>query len=93
MLSTDAEDKTSDVEKFYQIRVKSIEFVQKRATAIYFYDCTSQIMAMELNVKLISKEKRNTNLFQSQISLSQEFRAPLTCILMLLESTLTKIID
>ena len=93
MLSTDATDKTSAVEKFYQIRVKSIEFVQKRATAIYFYDCTSQIMAMELNVKLISKEKRNTNLFLSQISLSHEFRAPLTCILMLLESTLSKIID
>ena len=93
MLSADATDKTDAVEKFYQIRVKSIEFVQKRATAIYFYDCTSQLMATELNGKLISKEKRHQNLLLSQISLTNEFRAPLTSILMLLEGILSKIID
>ena len=93
MLSTDDTDKSSAVEKFYQIRVKSIEFVQKRATAIYFYDCTSQIMAMELNGKLISKEKRNPNLLLSQISLSYEFRSPLTSVLMLLDSMLAKMVD
>ena len=30
--------KTTEMEKFYQIRVKSREFLQKSATAIYFYD-------------------------------------------------------
>ena len=29
------------IEKFFQIRVRSIEFLQKSSTAIYFYDLTS----------------------------------------------------
>ena len=35
-------------EKFYQIRIKSINFFQKQATAVYMYDITNQIQALEL---------------------------------------------
>ena len=30
-------------EKFYQVRVKSLEFLQKSAIAIYFFDFTATI--------------------------------------------------
>ena len=53
---------TKPVEKYYQIRVKSIDFLQKSATAVYFYDFTNQIMSMELSGKLLKQEKRNEKL-------------------------------
>ena len=56
---------TKSTEKFCQIRVKSIDFLQKPAIAIYFYDFTSQIAAMELGSKLHSQEKKNENLSMS----------------------------
>ena len=31
------------VEKYFQIRVKSVEFMQKRAIALYFYNFTWQL--------------------------------------------------
>ena len=46
-------------EKFYQIRVKSREFLQKSATAIYFYDISQQVKAIKLGDKLIRQEKKN----------------------------------
>ena len=33
--------------KFTQIRVRSIEFLEKAATAIYFYDMTHQIESLK----------------------------------------------
>ena len=50
---------TNDLEKFYQIRVKSREFLQKSATAIYFYDVSQQVKAFQLGDKLIRQEKQN----------------------------------
>ena len=50
---------TLDLEKFYQIRVKSREFLQKSATAIYFYDISQQVKAFKLGDKLIRQDKKN----------------------------------
>ena len=33
------------VEKYFQIRVKSVEFMQKRAIALYFYNFTWQLQS------------------------------------------------
>ena len=41
-----------EMEKFFQIRVKSMQFLQKNATAIYFYDLTSQFEWIKLTGKL-----------------------------------------
>ena len=41
-----------EMEKFFQIRVKSMQFLQKNATAIYFYDLTSQFESIKLTGKL-----------------------------------------
>ena len=80
-------------EKFYQVRVKSLEFLQKNAIAIYFYDFTATIQALKLNKMLLEKEKQNASLNLSQMTLSHEFRAPLSSTLMLLESLLLKCED
>ena len=45
------------MEKFFQIRVKSIEFLQKSAIAIYFYDLTHQVKINQLSSELLFKEK------------------------------------
>lgn len=39
-------------EKYFQIRVKSINFFQKDATAVYMYDITDQVKALELGSQL-----------------------------------------
>ena len=46
-------------DKFLQIRVKSFDFMQKRATAIFFYDFTSTIETLLMRDKLLEKEKLN----------------------------------
>ena len=33
------------IEKYFQIRVKSVEFMQKRAIALYFYNFTWQLQS------------------------------------------------
>ncbi len=67
--------------------------MQKRATAIFLYDFTSTIETLLLREKLLEKEKQNKSLNLSQMTLSHEFRAPLSSTLMLLESLLASIDD
>lgn len=43
------EEAIGQVEKFFQVRVKSLEFLQKKATAVYFYDVTKCFLSMELS--------------------------------------------
>ena len=43
---------SNNLEKFYQIRVKSIEFLQENSTAVYLYDITNHIKSLELGSKL-----------------------------------------
>ena len=85
--------RTKDLEKFYQTRVKSIEFLQESSTAIYFYDVTNHIKSLQLGQKVILQEKQNKSLSLSQMTLSHEFRAPLSSILMILEGMLQLIVD
>ena len=44
-------------EKYFQIRVKTTEFMQKRAVAIYFYNFTSQFNAFDKRLN-----EKNSNL-------------------------------
>ena len=39
--------------KFMQIRVKSIDFLEERATAIYFYDMTDHVQSMRLQSEVL----------------------------------------
>ena len=73
--------------------MKSIDFAQRNAIAVYFYDLTSQIKSMELYSKLLSQKKKNEKSDLSRITLSHELRAPLTSTLMFLESLLSQIVD
>ena len=49
--------KAGEIEKYYQVRVKSRVYLQKQATAIYFYDFTSQIKSIELGEQLLKQRK------------------------------------
>ena len=51
--------KSSNVRKFYQVRVKKINFLGNSATAIYFYDFSNQIKTLQLSEELLVKEKQN----------------------------------
>ena len=44
----DEKNSTKGVEKMYQIRVKSIEFQDEHAIAIYFYNMTREIESIRL---------------------------------------------
>ena len=87
------QNKEVKLEKFYQIRVKSIEFLQKSGTAIYFYDISNHIKSLQLGGKIKVQKKKNKTLSLSQMTLSHEFRVPLSSILMILESLLESIFD
>ena len=50
---------TGDIEKFFQIRVKSIEFLNKPAIAVYFYDVTKQVDSIKLGTELKQQESKN----------------------------------
>ena len=43
-------------ESYTQIRVKSTEFLQQDATAVYVYDYTNQFQALSLGSKLLEQE-------------------------------------
>ena len=47
------------VENYTQIRVKSADFLQQDATAVYFYDFTNQFQALSLGSKLLEQEQHN----------------------------------
>ena len=44
--------------KFAQIRVKSIEFLQTQATAIYFYDMTHHFDQLNLECKVAADKSK-----------------------------------
>lgn len=46
------------VNKFTQIRVKSIEFMEESATAIYFYDMTHHIESMRLESQILDEKSK-----------------------------------
>ena len=45
--------------KFMQIRVKSIDFLEEKATAIYFYDMTDHVQSMKLESEVLEQKNRN----------------------------------
>lgn len=81
-----------EVRKFTQIRVKSIEFLEQKATAIYFYDMTHHIESLELESKVLEQKNRNESIVSYQMTISHEFRTPLASSLMMLENLLAEVI-
>ena len=56
-----AEEKTDGfVTKFSQIRVKSINFLEENAVAVYFYDMTHHIEALSLETKMQKERAEST---------------------------------
>ena len=49
----DAKSVNGIKERYFQIRVKSIEFLGKPATAVYFYDLTSHVKSIQLTGQLL----------------------------------------
>lgn len=74
--------------KYSQIRVKSVEFDEEDATAFYMYDFTHQFSAFELENKVQKARVLNESLTNTQITISHEFRTPLSSVLMLLDNVL-----
>ena len=72
-------------QRFMQVTVKSIEFEEETAIAIYFYDFSTQIESMKLQGEIIEQKAKNQSLKESHVAVSHEFRTPLTSSLMLLE--------
>ena len=77
-------------DKFTQIRVKSIEFQEKKATAIYFYDMTHHVESLKLESEVLEQKNRHESLVTYQMTISHEFRTPLASSLMLLESLMNE---
>lgn len=69
-----------------QIRVKSVQHADGKAIAVYFYDFTHHMKTISLEREVIEEKERNQNLRRSQVTVSHEFRTPLSSSLMLLES-------
>ena len=51
--SRPAETEPETINKFTQIRVKSIQFMEQKATAIYFYDMTHHIESLKLESEVL----------------------------------------
>ena len=66
--------------------MKSIDFLEKQAIAVYFYDMTHHVESLKQETEVL--EQKSTLQDRYQTSMSQEFRMPLTTILMFLESLL-----
>ena len=75
--------------KYVQIRVKSLEFIEQESISVYFYDVTHHIETMNQEKKIIEQENRQEYKKNDQIMISNEFRTPLSTILMLLDSFLS----
>lgn len=73
-------------QKQFQVRVKSIDFIGKPATAIHFYDLTSHVKTIKLTSKLLKQEKKNARQTLSPAKLSHDVNQPLMSQLMLLQS-------
>ena len=82
------EDQEEEVTKYFQLRVKSIDFLEVQAIAIYLYDVTHHIQSLKLLNEMQDHKMRHKKIANSQTILSHEFRTPLTTILMFLESLL-----
>ena len=69
--------------------MKSIEFHEANAIAIYFYDVTHHVESIKLTSEVKTHKSRYEHITNSQIVLSHEFRTPLSSTLMMLEGLLS----
>ena len=81
---------TQTKNKFIQIRVKSIDFLETNATAIYLYDTTHEVESLKLESEVLESKSRHASLVNYQMTISHEFKTPLTTSLMFLESLLVE---
>ena len=64
--------------------------MDKCATAIYFYDMTHYVESMQLESQVLETKNKNAALVNYQMTISHEFRTPLTTTLMFLESLIVE---
>ena len=62
----------------------------KSATAIYFYDMTHHVESLKLESEVLEAKSRHTAIVNYQMTISHEFRTPLTTSLMFLETLLAE---
>lgn len=75
------------VEKYFQIRVKSLQFLQKQSIAVYMYDVTDHINSLQLGNGLFNKRQREMKTIgMKKIKLHQELKTPLGSVLMMLQA-------
>ena len=71
------------------MRVKSIEYLEVDAIAVYFYDVTHHVESIKPEGKKVSDDnKSNSQIDNSQSILAHKVRTPLTNSLMLIEGIL-----
>ena len=79
--------------KYYQIRVKSIEFMESDAIAIHFTDLTSQVKSMQQRTTHLENEKKVIQQMLNPARLQQDFCTPLTSLLSVMQSMLEQVLD
>ena len=81
------------IENFYQVRVKSIDFLDQPASAIYFYNITNSFKALQLSAELSKADKENGVLTMRERTLSNEIEAPLGSMLLAIEGLLKQMTE
>ena len=64
--------------------------MNKSATALYFYDMTHHVDSLKLESQILESKSKNAALVNYQMTISHEFRTPLSTSLMFLESLLVE---
>ena len=76
------------------MRVKSIDFLDSSAaTAIYFNDMTHHVERLQLESDVLEQKSKHEALVNYQLTISHEFRTPLSSSLMFLESLMNNMLD
>ena len=64
--------------------------MDKSATALYFYDISHHVESLKLESQVLESKSKNAALVNYQMTISHEFRTPLTISLMFLENLLAE---
>lgn len=71
---------------FQQIRVKHIEYLEKKAIAVYFTNVSHHVKQLRLEKEVVTEQNRVETLESYTSTISHEFRTPLATCLTFLDS-------
>ena len=72
---------SEEQEVFQQIRVKHIEYLEKKAIAVYFTNVSHHVKQLRLEKDVVTEQNRVESLESYTSTISHEFRTPLaTCL-------------